>query len=352
MNTPTILVTGALGEVGHGLLSYFNQKTNYKVVALDLNKPKTPLQGDVVFYQGDILDKDLINRLNQNHRFEAIFHLATILSSGGERNPQLAHEVNVDGGMNILTLAKSQSEEFGKPVKVIFPSSCAVYAIRPPADKNEAGSVLENQFLEPITMYGINKLYMENLGRYFSEHYNNNGNGERMDFRCVRFPGLLSAETVPSGGTSDYGPEMIHAAAQGEPYSCFVSEDSKLPFMSMTDAIRSLIAIWEAPSENLTRRVYNVTAFAVTAKEIEREVKKHFPAAQISYEPVAWRQAVVDTWPADMDDSAARKDWGWKPEMDFEHAFGSYLVPGAKKNYESPSNTSKNTTTMKKVANG
>ena len=155
-----------------------------------------------------------------------------------------------------------------------------------------------------------------------------------LDFRCVRFPGLISAFTVPSGGTSDYGPEMLHAAAQNKAYASFVREDSAIPFMAMPDAVTSLTQIAAAPRKNLKHQIYNLSAFSLSAEEFANYVKKHFPNAQISYAPDTKRQRIIDSWPIDMNDDAARRDWGWNPKFDAERAFAEYLVPNIRKRYE------------------
>jgi len=155
-----------------------------------------------------------------------------------------------------------------------------------------------------------------------------------LDFRAIRFPGLISAFTVPSGGTSDYGPEMLHAAAKGEPYDCFVRPDVRIPFMAMPDAVASLLSLNQAPAEVISQRVYNVTSFSLSAEEFKQQVLKFFPDAEISFAPDIKRQTIVDSWAADMDDSAAQRDWGWWPAYDLVRAFEDYLVPNIKKRYE------------------
>ena len=158
-------------------------------------------------------------------------------------------------------------------------------------------------------MYGCNKLYCEHLGRYYAQHYRQlaaDSSSTTIDFRCIRFPGLISAFTIPTGGTSDYAPEMIHYAAQNTPYNCFVRPDTRLPFMVMPDAVKSLLKLWEAPRENLTRSVYNVTSFNPTADEIFHKVQEYFPAATNNCVVHQSRQKIVDTWPDDVDDSAAK----------------------------------------------
>ncbi|HOD04748.1 MAG TPA: epimerase, partial [Anaerolineaceae bacterium] len=191
-------------------------------------------------------------------------------------------------------------------------------------------------YLQPKTMYGINKLYCEHLGRYYTYHYRQlaaDTPKNSVDFRCIRFPGLISAQTVPTGGTSDYGPEMLHHAAQGLAYACFVRPDSRLPFMVMADAVKSLLELEAAPVEKLSQRVYNVTSFSPAAQEIYEIVLKAFPKAEITFSPHASRQGIVDSWPGDVDDSAARQDWGWKPDYDQKRSFDEYLIPAIRERY-------------------
>ncbi|MGB8252441.1 MAG: NAD-dependent epimerase/dehydratase family protein, partial [Anaerolineaceae bacterium] len=251
--------------------------------------------------------------------------------------PEAGHRVNVEGTLNLLRLAVEQSQWQGKSVKFIYPSSIAVYGLPSIAMKEKAGKVREDEYCFPITMYGCNKLYCEHLGRYYSAHYRQLAADQikhTIDFRAIRFPGLISAETIPTGGTSDYGPEMLHQAAQNLPYHCFVREDTRLPFMAMPDAIKALLSLEAAPKDKLTRTVYNVTSFSPTALEIRNIVRQYFPSAEIDFVPHASRQTIVDSWPADTDDNAARQDWGWEPEYDQIRAFSEYLVPSIKQRYQ------------------
>jgi threonine 3-dehydrogenase len=185
-------------------------------------------------------------------------------------------------------------------------------------------------------MYGCNKLYCEHLGRYYARYYKQLAAtaSHSVDFRCVRFPGLISALTVPAGGTSDYAPEMIHAAAKGEPYACFVRPDSRIPFMAMPDAIEALLALAAAPRDALTRTAYNVSAFSADAQQMHDVVVEKFPGAEIGWRVDTKRQAIVDSWPADVDDSAARRDWRFAPAFDFRLAFDDYLIPTIRKRYQ------------------
>lgn len=337
MASKAVLITGAGGEIGHGLIDFLAKENQFKIIALDLKEISAPKEKcDFVSVTGDILNRELLAGLFEKYDIAQIFHLAAILSSGGERNPERTHQVNVEGSLNLFSLAKTASQAQGKPVTFLFPSTIAVYGLPGVSEKNKAGKVREDQYLAPITMYGANKLYVENLGRYYSDFYkllDDNKDDIKVDFRAVRFPGLMSADTLPTGGTSDYGSEMIHAAAQGRAYECFVSPTSKLPFMAMPDAIRCLIELSRAPADRLTRRSYNVGAFAVSAEEICAKLLESFPNAEIGYHPNLKRQGIVETWPADVDDSKARADWGWAPSYGFHAAFTEYLIPGISAKY-------------------
>lgn len=338
MRKDVVLISGANGEIGHGLITYLAEKNDCCVIALDVQPLDEKLSSCVErFIQGDILDNMLLGRLVAEYEIRTIYHLASILSTKAEYNPETAHKVNVEGTLNLLRLGVEQALWQGKPVKFIYPSSIAAYGIPDLETKNTSGKIKEYEWLNPITMYGCNKLYCEHLGRYYTRHFRQlavDRPKNSIDFRCLRFPGLISAVTVPTGGTSDYGPEMLHNAALGKAYSCFVREDTRLPFMVMPDAIKALIKLWEAPRENLKRLVYNVTSFSPTAADFFSIIKKSFPQAEVAFNPHLSRQAIVDSWPADVDDSAARTDWAWQPDYDQERAFSEYLLPAIKNRYQ------------------
>ena len=248
-----------------------------------------------------------------------------------------AHHVNVEGTLNVLEFAARQAESHGRPVVFVYPSSIAAYGLPDLDTRRKAGRLREDDWNKPITMYGCNKLYCEQLGRYYAKHYKqlSESLAPRVDFRCVRFPGLISAATVPSGGTSDYASEMIHAAAKGEPYSCFVRPDTTIPFMAMPDAVDALLALAHAPRERLTKTAYNLGAFSPSAAEIREVVLEAFPGATIDYDVDLKRQAIVDSWPAEVDDSAARSDWSFNPAHDLARAFSEYLIPTIRQRYGS-----------------
>jgi nucleoside-diphosphate-sugar epimerase len=336
MRKQVIMVTGSAGEIGQALIEELSNRNAAALLTLDLKPLPARLQSRTTHIVGDILDDGLLARLVTEYEILSIYHLAALLSTRGEFTPDLAHHVNVDGTFKLLKLAAEQSEWQGRRVRFIFPSSIAVYGLPDLETKRVDGKVREWDWNQPTTMYGCNKLYGEMLGAYYSRHYRQLA-AERpvtLDFRAIRFPGLISAYTVPSGGTSDFGPEMIHAAAKGVPYTCFVREDSTIPFMAMPDAVTALLKLAEAPLEALMRQVYNVTAFSVSAHEISQLVRAAFPEAQITFEPDEKRQAIVDSWPADLNDRAARRDWGWQPAYDAGRAFNEYLIPEIRRRYK------------------
>jgi nucleoside-diphosphate-sugar epimerase len=337
MRRPVVLITGASGEIGHGLIERLASDGSRGIVTLDV-APLDPALSRKVLREvsGSILDHAAIDRILAEFEVDFIFHLAALLSTRAEFSPVTAHQVNVEGTLNLLEFAQREAESHGRPVTFLYPSSIAVYGLPTIEAKRDAGRVREPDWALPRTMYGCNKLYCEQLGHYYARFYKQlaaESQSGRVDFRAVRFPGLISAVTVPSGGTSDYAPEMIHAAARGEPYACFVRPDAKIPFMAMPDGVEALMTLAHAPRERLTRTAYNLGAFARTADEIRAEVLRAFPQADITFKVDAKRQGIVDSWPEDVDDSAARRDWGFASTYDFERAFRDYLIPTIRERY-------------------
>jgi nucleoside-diphosphate-sugar epimerase len=287
-------------------------------------------------FTGSITDARLLDRILSEFEIDTVYHLAALLSTRSEFTPVTEHQVNVEGTLSLLEFSQREAESHGRRVLFLYPSSIAAYGLPDPETKRRAGRVREDDYNTPSTMYGCNKLYCEQLGRYYARFYKQlaaEPHSGRVDFRCVRFPGLISAMTVPSGGTSDYAPEMIHAAAKGEPYACFVRPDTRIPFMAMPDGVDALLRLAAAPRERLTRTAYNLTAFNPSAEEIRDEVRRAFPKAEISWLNDTRRQGIVDSWPEDVDDSAARQDWGFAPQYNFEGAFRDYLIPTIQARY-------------------
>lgn len=337
MRKPVILITGANGEVGHALISSLAAENNIDILGLDIDPLDDSIGKHLIeTIQGSVLDTNLLERIQAQYEISEIYHLAAILSTRAEFSPMTAHDVNVGGTLNLLRLAMDEATSQEKTVKFFFPSSIAVYGMGGVREKGRAKQITEDQYRNPETIYGCNKLYCESLGIYFSRFYRRLAVGSpagKIDFRSIRFPGLISATTLPSGGTSDFGPEMLHAAARNEPYSCFVREDTTMPFMTMIDAVRAIRMLMAASAGTLTRPIYHVAAFSTSAGEFRDRILSHFPKAKIDFVINDKRQAIVDSWPSDLNDRAARQDWGWKPEYDLETAFSRYLIPDVRKRY-------------------
>jgi nucleoside-diphosphate-sugar epimerase len=337
MRKPVVLITGAGGEIGHGLIERLAANGRHSIVTIDLNPLEAALARQVQReFTGSITDVRLLDRVLSEFEIDTVYHLAALLSTRSEIVPVTAHQVNVEGTLSLLEFSQREAESHGRPVRFLYPSSIAAYGLPDLETKTRVGRVKEDDYNTPSTMYGCNKLYCEQLGRYYARFYKQlaaEPQSGRVDFRSVRFPGLISAMTVPSGGTSDYAPEMIHAAAKGDPYACFVRPDTRIPFMAMPDGVDALLALAAAPRDGLTRTAYNLAAFNPSAEEIHAEVLRAFPDAQITWKVDKRRQGIVDSWPADVDDTAARRDWGFAPTYNFETAFREYLIPTIQARY-------------------
>jgi nucleoside-diphosphate-sugar epimerase len=228
-----------------------------------------------------------------------IYLLAAILSATGEKNPSLAWNLNMQGLLNVLDIARDE-----KMQKVYWPSSIAVFGPTSPR-KN----CPQQTIIEPATVYGISKYAGEFWCNYFNHRFG-------VDVRSIRYPGLISYKSAPGGGTTDYAVEIFHEALEEKKYTCFLKEDTYLPMMYMPDAIRATIELMEAPADKISVRTsYNVSGMSFSPKEIAAEIKKQITGFTISYKP-DYRQAIADSWPQSIDDSIARKDWGWKEEFD------------------------------------
>lgn len=315
-----ILITGVSGEVGYGLIEKLSQSNLYNIIAMDLKFPEPNILKKInKFIKADILKIDTIEKVFQKNNIGAVIHLASILSTGGEKNPELAADINIIGTLNLLKISTKYSLLKKRSTKFIFPSSIAAHG-------------------NPITMYGISKQSCEQMGIYFSKYYKlldvEIDRNNLIDFRCVRFPGLLSPFTIPSGGTSDYGPEMLHHAAQGKGYSCFVKPETTIPFMAMDDAVKILYQLLITRKEKLTQNIYEVSGFSVSTKAIEKMTKQAFPNAKITYKINQERQKIVDSWPKKVGSKKAISDWGYNLKYDFEKTFSKYLIPKIKEKYK------------------
>lgn len=291
-----ILVTGAGGQVGLDLLRTLHERGD-EVYASDVAPPAEAERLGLPWSRLDVTSRGDVEGLIAELRPEVVFHLAAILSATGEKDPLRTYAVNQDGTLHVLEAARRHGVR-----QVIFTSTIAVFGPGLPA------VVGDDVPLRPTTMYGVTKVAGELLGEYYARRHG-------LDFRAVRFPGLLSA-VLPGGGTSDYAPLMYYEALRVGHYAAFCRPDSQIPLMYMPDALRALVELSAAPRERLTRCVYNIAAFSPTAQEIADEVARVVPGARITFEPDPARQAILDSWPRILDDSHARRDWGWRPAWD------------------------------------
>ncbi len=295
---PNILVTGAAGQVGSALVPALQKKFGPDNIIAGIMKT-APQSNQVMTERVDTTDKESVRTIIKKHNISIIYHLAGMLSAASEKDPERSWQVNFVGLKNVLELARDLKLE-----KIFWPSSIAAFGPNTPKQQTPQSTILE-----PTTMYGVAKVAGELLCNYFHHRY-------QLDVRSLRYPGLISHAAPPSDGTTEYSISMFYAALQHQAFSCFLKQDTALPMMYMDDAIKATIDLMEADSNKLTIRTsYNVTAFSFTPAELAELIKKEAPDFQISYQP-DFHQAIADSWPKSIDDSQARKDWGWRPAFD------------------------------------
>lgn len=300
MTKEKILVIGASGQIGVELtLALRKIYGANNVFASDLREQNPLLEGTGPYVSLDVMNKEMLHVQVIRQGFTQIYLLAAILSATGEKNPALAWHLNMQGLLNVLDIAKEE-----KLTKVYWPSSIAVFG---PTSPKKACP--QKTIIEPTTVYGISKYAGEFWCNYYFMKYG-------VDVRSLRYPGLISYKSSPGGGTTDYAIEIFHDALEEGRYNCFLGKDTYLPMMYMPDAIRATIELMEAPREKIKERTsYNISAISFSPEEIGAEIKKHIPAFRVDYSP-DYRQAIADSWPQSIDDSAAQADWGWKAEYD------------------------------------
>ena len=315
MRKPVVLITGAGGEIGHGLMARLAGPSR-SIITLDVAPLDAALAPLVTReFTGSITDADLLDRLLAE--FEVDLDLPSrgaALDAGGVHADHRAPRERRRHAQPARVRAARRANRTAAPSSSSIPRRSPRTACRASRRRRAPGASAKTTTSTRRRCTGATSCIASSSARYYARHYKQlaaDAASRRVDFRCVRFPGLISAVTVPSGGTSDYAPEMIHAAARGEPYACFVRPDTTIPFMAMPDAIDALLTLAPAPARALTRTAYNVGAFSRSAAEIRDVVLKAFPEAAITFAVDAKRQAIVDSWPADVDDSAARADWGF-----------------------------------------
>jgi len=295
-----ILVIGASGQIGVELtLALRKIYGNSSVVASDLREENELLRGSGPYVSLDVMNKEMLHVQVIRQGITQIYMLAAILSATGEKNPNLAWNLNMQGLLNVLDISREE-----KLHKIYWPSSIAVFG--PTSPKQNCP---QQTIIEPTTVYGISKYAGEFWCNYFNHRYG-------VDVRSIRYPGLISYKSAPGGGTTDYAIEIFQDALEEKKYECFLKEDTYLPMMYMPDAIRGTIELMEAPADKISVRTsYNLSGMSFSPKEIAKEIKKHIPEFSISYKP-DYRQTIAESWPQSIDDSVARNDWGWKQEFD------------------------------------
>jgi nucleoside-diphosphate-sugar epimerase len=292
-----ILVTGPFGQIGSDLVPIL-QKREGKENVICLGHNNIPSDFDGILEQGDTSNREDMQKLIDKYEITEIYHLASLLSATGEKNPQLAWEVNIHGLKNLLDLA------IERKIKIFWPSSIAVFGPTTPRDNTPQQTIIE-----PTTMYGVTKLTGEALCNYYFLRYG-------VDVRSLRYPGLIGYKATPGGGTTDYAVAIFYEALKNGKYECYLKEDTTMPMMYMDDAIKATLDLMKAPKEKIKIRTsYNLAAISFSPKEIATEIKKHIPEFTISYAPDS-RQAIADSWPRIIDDSKARGDWGWTYSVD------------------------------------
>ncbi|MDJ0366255.1 NAD-dependent epimerase/dehydratase family protein [Hymenobacter sp. H14-R3] len=306
-----VLVIGACGQLGLELTAALRQRyAPEAVVAADVRPPKDPaaLAGGP-FELLDVLDQPRLEALVAQYQPVQIYHLAALLSATAEKDPMFAWKLNMDGLLNVLNLAV----QYRVP-QVYWPSSIAVFGPDTPREHTPQTTIMN-----PNTVYGISKLAGEQWCEWYHRHYG-------LDVRSLRYPGLIGYKSLPGGGTTDYAVDIYHKAVAGEDFECFLKADTYLPMMYMPDALKATLDLMHAPADSIkVRTSYNLGAMSFSPAEITTAIQQETPGFQVSYAPDQ-RQAIADSWPASIDDTAARQDWGWAPEFDLEKMTRDMLV--------------------------
>lgn len=306
-----VLIIGASGQIGSELVVSLRERIgNESVVASDIKNPAN----DSILLNGpfevlDVMDAELLKEIVVKHGVTEVYLLAALLSATAEKNPMFAWQLNMDGLFNVLNLAKDDVIK-----KVFWPSSIAVFGPSSPKENTPQVTVME-----PTTVYGISKLAGERWCEYYNKQYG-------VDVRSIRYPGLISTNSLPGGGTTDYAVDIFYKAKRNEDFICFLNEDTALPMMFMNDAIDATLNLMDAEQESITiRSSYNVASLSFSPRQLSESIRQIKPSFTISYKP-DFRQKIADSWPASIDDSIASKDWGWKPKFDLNNMVKEMLA--------------------------
>jgi threonine 3-dehydrogenase len=317
MRTECILVIGANGQIGSVLVEYLREIYGTdQVIASDIRQPEVTTGR---FEKLDATDANAVAAIVAKYKVTQVYHLAAILSAKGEQEPLKTWHINMQTYFNVLEAARTNGVS-----KIFYPSSIAVFGDQVD-DKAEQWS-----YLDPATVYGISKTAGENWSNYYFKRYG-------MDIRSLRYPGIIGYQSMPGGGTTDYAVDIYHKAVKGEVFECFLSEDTKLPMIYISDAMDATVRLMEAPKEKVTVRTgYNLAGMSFSPKEIAASIQKIIPEFKIVYKP-DFRQEIADSWPKEIDDSTARKDWGWRPAYSLDK-MTEEMITELKKKYQSVKN--------------
>jgi len=306
---PKILIIGACGQIGTELTHQLRTLHGTdNVIASDIRKLNNDVVNSGPFEVINALDFNQIEHLVEIHQITDVYLMAALLSATAEKNPAFAWDLNMNSLFHVLNLAKAK-----KIKKIFWPSSIAVFGPTTPKENTPQYTIME-----PSTVYGISKQAGERWCEYYHTHFG-------VDVRSIRYPGLISWTTLPGGGTTDYAVDIYHKALSDGKYECFLNSETRMPMMYMDDAIAATINIMKAPAEQIKiRSSYNLAAMSFTPTEIAAEIKKHIPELEVTYVP-DFRQEIADSWPASIDDSRAREDWGWSHKFDLENMTSEML---------------------------
>ncbi|XP_062270673.1 L-threonine 3-dehydrogenase, mitochondrial-like [Scomber scombrus] len=306
---PKILITGGLGQLGVGLAKLLRRRFGKdNVILSDIRKPPNHVYHNGPFIFSDILDYKNLREIVVNNNISWLVHYSAVLSAVGESNVSLAKEVNITGLHNILDIATEHG------LRVFVPSTIGAFGPSSPRDPTPDLCVQR-----PRTIYGVSKVHAELMGEYYHHRYG-------LDFRCLRYPGIISADSQPGGGTTDYAVQIFHAAVKTGHFECNLRSDTRLPMMYIDDCLRATLEILEAPADTLASRTYNIHAMSFTPHDLTQEIQKVLPDLKVTYNVDPVRQAIAEGWPMALEDSAARRDWGWKHEYDLQELVQTMLT--------------------------
>lgn len=310
-----ILVIGACGQLGTELTAALRKiYGDNHVIATDIHCADPAFKEQGIFEELNAMDGKHMADLVNKYQITQIYHLAAMLSAKGEQNPLFAWKLNMESLLNVLEIAREK-----KLNKIYFPSSIGVFGLDTPKQNTPQQTIIN-----PTTVYGISKQAGEHWCNYYFNKFG-------VDTRCLRYPGLISYNTPPGGGTTDYAVDIFYKALEKNSYECFLSEDTYLPMMYMPDAVKGTLDLMHAPAEQIkTRTGYNLAAMSFSPKEITQAIQKHLPKFTISYTPDG-RQQIADSWPDSIDDTQARQDWGWHHQYDLATMVEDMLVNLKKK---------------------